>query len=326
MNMIQPNQLSRIAIGKGGDLIVAGIAKITQKHPLYDRLATPHYLNEKALASAELFDSRFGADPRYGELFTEKYAVAVEKAALKIWERFPSITPGMGMNSAILDTIRDWFGTGTENLWKNRNLEYLALFDVYSRLGATPTLSLGRNFDLQLEVGGNEYAYDDDKAAYEGKPREKRASAKTPAQACSLVHLILGDEAEGRAKEGDKKYEPRVWKGAMADAIKHYEEAVALDIGSALAIDCLSDAYAKTRQFCKASDLWMRAFEAAQNISTKDAYALVWSDIAIHSNDAKRMIGALRAIEEFCSSSKQCENAGKAAGELRAALADALGS
>ena len=53
---------------------------------------------------------------------------------------------------------------------------------------------------------------------------------------------------------------------------------------------------------------------------------MIWMDFEIYLKDAGRMIAALRAVEAFCASSSQHTPASEKAGELRAALANALES
>ena len=314
---MQQKILSNISIGKEGRLVVGG-AVITQKSPLYDRLATPDYLNPRAFSGAELVNFRLGQGA------AGKFAGAIAGTAMKIRAECAGKSCE-NMKKAITAAIAMELGTGidADNILGSRNTIMLAMFDIYAVLNMEPELSVGQNYDLALNVGGVLFSHPDEKARYKENEREEQFVALMPAQACSAVHLILGKEAEQRAQDRKRAGDTAAWKTEIAGAIRHYEEAVAFDIGNDAAIYNLSGAYATAGQHGKAADIYKKAFELSQG-SAKAYYAAFLAENTIYARDIGGMIGALRMIEGFSRQNPQYVQAREAAEDLRAALTKAL--
>ena len=318
---MQQKEFSSISIGTKGALIM-GAAKITQRSPFYDRLATPNYLNPRALAGAELMNARFN------ESTAEKFANAITNTAIKIRAEHPGAAPGADLNKTITNSISAELGTGQDakNIWESRNTYLLALFDVYAILNMEPELSVGQNYDLALKIRETLFYYPDDKSKYRNEMREEQFVAVTPAQACSAVHLFLGKEAQQRAHDRKQAGDAEAWKTEIADAIKYYEDAIDFDIGNCEAIYNLSGAYAMTRQHDKAADVYRKVFELSPQIGARAYYSSFYAESAIYTKNVGRMIGALRAIEGFYALNAQYVQARDAAQDLRIALAKMLKS
>ena len=316
---MEQKTFSNISIGKRGNLIAGG-AVITQKSPLYDRLATPNYLNPRALAGAELMNARFGQGA------SEKFANAITGVASRIRSEHPKAAHGKGLGKAITEYISTEMGTGPDakNVLGSHNANILALFDVYTILNMGPELSVGQNYDFILTVGGARFAYPDEQSKYKSDGREEAYVAAMPAQACSAVHLVLGKEAEGLAKDRKHAGDTLAWKTEINDAIRHYEDAIGFDIENEEARYNLSGAYARTGQHGKAVDIYREAFERSPQKGSKAHYSSFLAENAIYAKDVGRMIGALRAIEGFYALNAQYAQAREAAEDLRAALAKIL--
>jgi len=320
---MQQKELSNIAIGSKGTLVI-GVAKITQKSPLYDRLGSPGYLNPRAFCGAELINTRFG------EAASEKFANAIANAAMKIMAEYPRGLPGRGAGIAIVDAISSELGSsqGAMNIRQSRNTTILSIFDVCARLGMAPELSVGQNYDMAVTVKGVLISNPDDKSRYKTEEREEVYVALTPAQACSAVHLVLGKEAQQRAHERKRNNDRAAWKTEMAEAIRHYEDAVAFDAKNSYVIYDLSGAYADIGQHGKASDVYQKAFDTSESSGDKAYYSQFLAENAVYSKDVQRMIVALRSIEAFCEAhpDKTYVQVAGAVKELTAALDKALRS
>jgi tetratricopeptide (TPR) repeat protein len=312
---------SSISIGERGKLVVNG-AVITQQSLLYHRLAIPGYLNPRALSGAELMNARFD------ESTAKKFANAITNTAIRIRAEHPRAAPGTDLSKAIAESIAMELGTGQDakNILESRNAKTLALFDVCAILNMGPELSIGQNYDLVVEMGGAFFGYPDEQSRYKAEERETRFVATTPAQACSAVHLILGNEAEKLAQDRKRTRDALAWKTEIADAIKHYEDAISFAVENEEARYNLSGAYAKTGQHGKAADIYKEAFELSPQKNAKAYYLAFHAENTIYTKDIGRMIGALRMIEEFCSLNAQCSQAMEAAEALRIALAKMLKS
>ena len=318
---MEQKTLSNISIGKRGNLIAGG-AVITQKSPLYDRLATPNYLNPRALAGAELVNARFGQGA------SEKFANAITGVASRIRSEHPQAAHGKGLGKAITEYISTKMGTGPDakNVLGSRNTNILAMFDVYTILNMGPELSVGQNYDFILTVGGARFAYPDEQSKYKSDGREEAYVAAMPAQACSAVHLVLGKEAEQLAHERKQTGDTAAWKTETAEAIRHYEEAIGFDIGNGEAIYNLSGVYSRIRQHGKAADVYKKAFECSSGKGDQAYYSSFFAESTIYTKDTGKMIVALRAIEGFYALNAQYAQAREAIDDLRAALAKILES
>ena len=318
---MQQKILSSVSIGREGRLVVGGAAIISQKSPLYDRLGTNwEYLNPRALAGSELINFRFGCSA------AEKFAVAIVGAVGAIYSSGNAI-PSKELNSRITKSIAARLGEGEDamNVKGCRNQNILSLFDAYLMLGLRPVLSVGQNYDLELKAGGMVFSYPEDKSKYRGEKREEQHIAVTAAQACGAVHLVLGNDTEHIADDRKRDGDRAGWETEMKKAAKHYEEAVAFDIGNEPAIYNLSGAYARMGQHGKASDLYKKVFELSQNAVAKAYYSSFLAENAICTKDVRRMIEALRMIDGFAGREKaQYMAANEAAEDLRAAVAKIL--
>ncbi|MFA6327956.1 MAG: hypothetical protein WCY41_00755 [Candidatus Micrarchaeia archaeon] len=317
------NSLSGITMGREGTIIVGG-SKITQKSPLYDRLgATSEYLNPRALASAEL------AGMRMGEGIGEAYANAITNAVMAIRAEHPGAKPTNQLNQEIKKFLESELAASQygKEAMAFKNAEILSLFDVYSMLGKEPELSIGQHYDLVLCVGNCKVSYPDEKARYKNKEkREVQLAALTQAEACGMVHLLLGREASQFAQERKRSGDTAAWKAEIGIAIKHYKEAVAFDNANEPAIHSLAGAYTETGQHCKAAEVYKKIIEGPTASGAKTYYSSFLAEKAIATGNIQMMIDAYRLIESILGEQPRYVQAREAAGSLRDALEKALKS